>query len=166
MVGALAAFGPAIERRIDMATVNGRVFVNNASMGIYAEIVQSASYRDAKLRTAAAMLPRLKGPDATPFDLRHTGPDGEQRETADVILVSNNPYLLSSLEGSGTRERIDLGTLGVATLRIGGAADLDKFIALEAIGQPRRFDGWDEWTGPRFQVDSRSRCRSASTARR
>jgi len=154
VVGALDAFAEAIERRIDMATVNGRVFVNNASLGLYAEIVQSAEYRDAKLRTAAAMLPQLKGPDAEPFDLRHTGPDGEPRGTADVILVSNNPYLLSSLDGAGTRERIDLGTLGVATLQIGGSVDLDAFITLEAIGQPRRFHGWDEWTCPRFQVDS------------
>jgi diacylglycerol kinase family enzyme len=154
VVGALDAFGEAVERRIDMATVNGRVFVNNASLGLYAEIVQSAEYRDAKLKTAAAMLPQLKGPDAEPFDLRHAGPDGEPRATADVILVSNNPYLLVSLEGAGTRERIDRGTLGVATLHIGGAVDLDAFIALEAVGQARRFHGWDEWTSPRFQVDS------------
>jgi diacylglycerol kinase family enzyme len=154
VVGALDAFGEAVERRIDMATVNGRVFVNNASLGLYAEIVQSAEYRDAKLRTAAVMLPQMKGPDAKPFDLRHTGPDGGERETADVILVSNNPYVLTSLDGAGTRERIDRGTLGVATLRIGGAVDLDAFIALEAVGQARRFHGWDEWTCPRFQVDS------------
>src|SRR5262249_52486647 len=102
VAGALDAFGPAVERRIHLATGNGRIFVNNASLGLYAEIVQSAQYRDAKLRTAAAMLPRLKGPDAKPFDLRHTGPDGEPRDGADVILVSNNPYLLSSLDGAGT----------------------------------------------------------------
>jgi diacylglycerol kinase family enzyme len=154
VVGALDAFGPAVERRIDMATVNGRVFVNNASLGLYAEIVQSAEYREAKLRTAAAMLPRLKGPDAEPFDLRHTGPDGKPRDGADVILVSNNPYLLSSLDGGGTRERIDLGVLGVVAVRIEGAADLERFVALEALGQPARFSGWEEWATARFQVDS------------
>ena len=78
VVGALDAFGEAVERRIDLATVNGRVFVNNASMGVYAKIVQSPEYRDAKLKTAAAMLPDMLGPDAEPFDLRFTGPDGER----------------------------------------------------------------------------------------
>src|SRR4029079_13957037 len=48
VVGALDAFGPAVERRIDLAEVNGRVFVNNVSLGVYGEITQSEEYRDAK----------------------------------------------------------------------------------------------------------------------
>ena len=41
VVGALDAFTDGVERRIDLAVVNGRTFVNNASLGLYAEIVQS-----------------------------------------------------------------------------------------------------------------------------
>ena len=48
VVGALDAFHHGLERRVDLAQVNGRVFVNNASMGLYAKIVQSPAYRDAK----------------------------------------------------------------------------------------------------------------------
>ena len=70
VVGALDAFADAVERTIDLATVNGRVFVNNASLGLYAKIVQAPEYRDAKMRTAAAMLPDLLGPDAQPLDLQ------------------------------------------------------------------------------------------------
>src|SRR5262249_62136538 len=55
MVGALDAFTDAVERRIDLASVNGRVFVNNASLGAYAHIVHSDEYRDAKLATWARM---------------------------------------------------------------------------------------------------------------
>ena len=36
VVGALDAYGPAVERTIDLGDVNGRVFVNNVSMGLYA----------------------------------------------------------------------------------------------------------------------------------
>ena len=50
-------FAGGVAGTIDLAQVNGRVFVNNASLGLYAKIVQSPEYRDAKLRTAAAMLP-------------------------------------------------------------------------------------------------------------
>ena len=81
VVGALDAFSDAVERTIDLATVNGRVFVNNASLGLYAKIVQAPEYRDAKMRTAAAMLPDLLGPDAEPLDLRFAGPDGHAHET-------------------------------------------------------------------------------------
>jgi diacylglycerol kinase family enzyme len=154
VVGALDAFGEAVERTIDLATVNGRVFVNNASLGIYARIVQSPEYRDAKLRTAAAMLPDILGPAAEPFGLRYLGDDGQEHAEAQMILVSNNPYQLDDLDGRGTRERIDLGVVGVLAMRIASTADAEQFVALNAVGQVRRFHGWDEWTARRFQIDS------------
>ncbi len=62
VIGALDAFHHGSERRIDLAQVNGRVFVNNASIGFYGKVVQSPEYRDAKLRTVIEMLPDLLGP--------------------------------------------------------------------------------------------------------
>jgi diacylglycerol kinase family enzyme len=154
VVGALDAFGDAVERRIDLAAVNGRVFVNNASLGLYAKIVQAPEYRDAKLKTAADMLPGLLGPDATPFDLRFTGPDGTGYPTAHLILVSNDPYQLDHIGGRGTRPRLDTGELGVVAARITGPAQAHQFVALEAAGQIRRFEGWLEWNPARFEVGS------------
>jgi diacylglycerol kinase family enzyme len=130
------------------------VFVNNASLGLYAKIVQAPEYRDAKMRTAAALLPDLLGPDAEPLDLRYTGPDGTAHETAHMVLVSNNAYQLADFSGRGTRERIDRGLLGVATARIDGVRAAEQFVALNAAGQIRRFSGWHEWTTPRFRIDS------------
>jgi diacylglycerol kinase family enzyme len=143
-----------VERRVDLARVNGRVFVNNACMGLYAKIVQSAEYRDAKLKTAADMLPELLGPDAPPFDLEFADPDGQQYPTAHILLVSNNPYELVHLGGFGTRERIDLGTLGIVAARIAGPREAVAFVGLEAAGRIRSFRGWQEWDTPTFRVDS------------
>jgi diacylglycerol kinase family enzyme len=154
VVGALDAFHDGVERRVDLARVNGRVFVNNASMGLYAKIVQSEAYRDAKTKTAADMLPDMLGPDAEPFDLRFTGPDGSEVPSAHLILVSNDPYQLDHLGGRGTRERMDVGTLGVVATRIASAAEAVTFVGLEAAGKVRSFRGWLEWDTPRFTVDS------------
>jgi diacylglycerol kinase family enzyme len=154
VVGALDAFSDGIERVIDLAEVSGRVFVNNASMGVYARVVQSAEYRDAKVQTAADVLPDILGPDATPLDLRFTLPSGEEADTAQLILVSNNAYELHRLRGAGTRERVDAGVLGVASVRVRGAVDVEKLVALEAVGQLRRFTGWKEWTTTDFEVRS------------
>ena len=154
VVGALDAFYHGVERRIDLARVNGRIFVNNASMGLYAKIVQSQAYRDAKLKTAADMLPDMIGPDALPFDLRFIGPDGTERPTAHLLMVSNNPYQLDHLGSQGTRLRMDLGTLGVVAARIAGPAEAVQFVALEAAGRIRSFSGWLEWDTPEFRVDS------------
>jgi diacylglycerol kinase family enzyme len=154
VLGALDAFAGGVERRIDLATVNGRTFVNNASLGLYAEVVQSPDYRDAKLKTAASILPDLLGPDAAQLDLRYTGPNGEAHRTAHLILVSNNPYQLDHPGGRGTRARIDRGVLGIVAVVIADAADARKFAALEAAGQVRRFPGWAEWSAPRFEIGS------------
>ena len=154
VAGALDAFTDGVERRIDLAAVNGRTFVNNVSLGLYAEIVQSPGYRDAKVRTATSILPDLLGPDATPLDLRYTGPDGQPHPTAQLILVSNDPYQLDYPGGQGTRARIDAGVLGIVTVTIAGADAARKFAALEAAGQVRRFPGWVEWRASRFEVRS------------
>ncbi len=154
VVGALDAFGEAIEHRIDLATVGDRVFVNNVSLGVYAKIVQSPEYRDAKRQTTAKMLPELLGPDAAPFDLRFTSPDGVAHGGAQIVLVSNNPYTFSALGGFGTRARIDGGELGVSTAEVHGGGEAAEAAAAIMAGRPDRFRGWSEWAAPEFVVDS------------
>lgn len=119
-IRALSAFGRAIELRVDLAAVNGRVFVNNASMGLYAMVVQSDDYRAAKLATAAAVLPDLVGGE--PFDLLFTGPSGEGYDGADVLLVSNNPYAVTTFAGLAARPRLDVGELGIVAVRARSSA--------------------------------------------
>jgi len=154
VAAALAAYGDAVERRIDLATIGDRVFVNNASMGVYATVVQSDAYRNAKLATTASLLPDLLGPTAPPFDLRFHGPGGENGISADMVLVSNDVYRLESMSGFGTRARIDDGVLGVVTVAVDRARDLPALISAEATGRIRRFSGYREWTTPEFVVDS------------
>ncbi|HEV7937600.1 MAG TPA: diacylglycerol kinase family protein [Solirubrobacteraceae bacterium] len=154
VVGALDAFTDGVERRIDLARVNDRVFVNNASLGVYAKVVQSEAYRDAKLETWTDMLPDLLGPDAEAIDLEFTAPDGTGCKDASLVLVSNNPYELMHLSGAGTRERIDRGLLGIVVARVRGT-DVSKLVALELVGQAARYPGLMSWSAREFEVRSR-----------
>jgi diacylglycerol kinase family enzyme len=156
VIGALDAFTDGVERRIDLARVNDHVFVNNASLGVYAEVVQSDAYRDAKLETWTKMLPELLGPGAPPIDLEFEGPDGTELSDAPLVLVSNNPYQLTSLAGAGTRARLDTGRLGLVAARITGASDIAEFVMFETVGQAQRFHGLLEWSEVRFEVRSSS----------
>ncbi len=61
VVGALDAFVYGGEKRVDLGEVNGRTFVNNVSLGLYAESVQQEGYRDAKIRTILATAPSVLG---------------------------------------------------------------------------------------------------------
>jgi diacylglycerol kinase family enzyme len=154
VTGALDAYADQIEQRVDLAFVSGHPFVNNCSLGLYAKVVQSPQYRDAKMRTAVDMLPDLIGPDAPPMDLRYQGPDGTAMTTAHLILVSNDPYQLARPGGRGTRERLDLGVLGVVAVRVTSADEMRRFTAAELTGRLQRFAGWQEWTVEEFEVDS------------
>ena len=157
VVGALDAFVDGGERRVDLAEVNGRVFVNNVSLGLYAEAVQRAGYRDAKLRTLLDTVPDVLGPDGTGLDLRWTGPGGHEHHSGAAILVSNNRYRLGRAVGSGTRPRIDDGLLGITVVGAptgrgdGGACRSDR----GGSGPPR----------PSRSIPT-TPCPPASTARR
>ncbi len=118
VVGALDAFVSGGERRVDLATVNGRVFVNNVSIGLYANAVQRPAYRDAKLRTLMAMAPEELGAEHDGTALRWRGPDGEEGRDAVALLISNNSYRLGMGLGSGTRPRLDQGVLGVTSATV------------------------------------------------
>ena len=153
VVGALDAFLGGVERRVDLARVNGRVFVNNASMGLYAKIVQSDSYRDAKLKTAADMLPDFLGPDAAPFDLRFAGPGG----TCTLRRTSSwSPTTPTSWTTSPAGGPVSVWTWGPSDFspRIAGPKEALSFVALEAAGKVRKFPGWLEWESPSFRVAS------------
>jgi diacylglycerol kinase family enzyme len=154
VVGALDAYTDGVERTIDLARVNDRIFVNNASLGVYAKVVQSDAYRDAKLQTWTNMLPDLLGPDCDPIDLRFTTPDGDVCDDAPLVLVSNNPYQLTHMAGAGTRDRLDTGTLGVVAARVKSPSDVSKLVALELVGQAGRFPGLMSWSSDEFEVHS------------
>ena len=154
VVGALDAFGEAVERRIDLGLVGERVFVNNATVGLYAKIVQSPAYRAHKVGTALELLPAMLGPDATPFDLRFTGPDGTEHSSAHLILVSNDRYQLGSGEGFGSRRSIDGGNLGIVAATFRSSAELARLLESGASGRNWRPPGWVEWADASFQLDS------------
>jgi len=103
-LGALAAFGGR-ERRLDAARVNGRLFLNNVSLGLYADLVHRREHHRRRGETLAGLraLGRLaSGP-------LHARVDG-RAVSARVLLVANNAYDLS-LFTVGERERLDEGRL-------------------------------------------------------
>ncbi|MBL7258596.1 diacylglycerol/lipid kinase family protein [Paractinoplanes lichenicola] len=115
VTGALDAFTDGVERLVDLGLVNDHVFVNNASLGVYAEVVRSKGYRRAKLQTWGRLLPDLLGPAAAPPDLAFDSPDGRTFSGLSLVLVSNNPYDLSRAGRAGGRPRLDTGRLGIVT---------------------------------------------------
>jgi diacylglycerol kinase family enzyme len=116
LVGSLDAFTTGVERRIDVAEVNGRIFLNNVSLGIYGDAVRQPGYRDAKARTLLATAAQVLGPSAPAADLQLVDDRGRTYRSPAVALVSNNPYSLDPARAAGTRPTLDSGQLGILVL--------------------------------------------------
>jgi diacylglycerol kinase family enzyme len=106
-IGALDAFVHREECRIDVGRANGRLFLNNVSLGVYARLVHRREHHRrrsnafARLRAFAILTQHREALgitiDSQPIDAR-------------VVLVANNAYKLELLS-IGERERLDGGRL-------------------------------------------------------
>lgn len=109
----------AVELCVDLGDVMGRTFVNNASFGAYATVVQRPEYRDGKVRTTLDLLPDLlSGVVGTRLTLHA---DGVVVDRPQAILVSDNPYGMGDVAGMGRRARLDTGRLGVVAVTVDSA---------------------------------------------
>ena len=115
----LKALSDGVELRVDLGMINGQVFVNNASFGAYAEVVETPAYRDDKLNTTLKLLPDLlQGHRGARLSARA---DGEEIRSPQALLVANNPYGTGDVAGLSRRARLDRGILGVAGVKIRSA---------------------------------------------
>jgi len=86
----LGALADGVELRVDLGLINGQPFVNNASFGAYAEIVQTPAYRGDKVGTTLEVLPDLlQGQRGARLAAQV---DGTRIEAPQALLVANNPY--------------------------------------------------------------------------
>jgi diacylglycerol kinase family enzyme len=135
-------------REVDVGEANGRVFLNNCSIGLYPQMVKGREvlrHRSgegkwlAMLRAAYDVLRR--------FPLVHVTLRVGEREAAfaaPFVFVGNNRYELSLL-ALGRRGRVDAGELGVYFSRSRGRLGLLRLALLGLLGrleQDRDFDAF------------------------
>jgi diacylglycerol kinase family enzyme len=146
VLGALDAFTDGIERLIDVADVNGRLFLNNVSLGIYGDAVRSPAYRDAKMRTLLETAEKVLGPSAEVPALSLVDDVGREHQHLALVLVSNNPYTLDRPLTPGARPALDSGRLGIIVLDAPGAAPHLPGESPHPPGQA--------WSAPRLEVSA------------
>jgi diacylglycerol kinase family enzyme len=106
-IAALDAFTEGRERRVDVGRVNGSPFLNNVSLGLYAQLVhRRESHRRRREALARLRALVLLARNRSMLGLKV---DGEPVETH-VALVANNDYQLD-LFSLGERARLDEGLL-------------------------------------------------------
>ncbi|SHH35321.1 Diacylglycerol kinase family enzyme [Streptomyces sp. 3214.6] len=142
----LDALTDGVEVRIDLGFAGRHPFVNNASFGAYAAIVQSPAYREDEISTSLDLLPdlltRQQGPRLTARAGNNTLTDPQ------AVLVGNNPYRTDDPFRFGRRERLDSAPLGVLGARVDSAAEA---AALLLDPEP---DGLTILTAPEVVIDA------------
>lgn len=134
-LGALDAFADdADERRIDVGRAGDRVFLNNLSIGLYADLVHDREQRRRRDEAFARLKAlRLLATGSDPVALTIDGAPF----AAHLILVANNSYTPLQTFALGERDRLDAGTLSL-------------YVAAGML--PRH---WDERRTERIVVDAR-----------
>jgi diacylglycerol kinase family enzyme len=115
----LGALSDGVDLRVDLGMIGGRTFVNNASFGAYAEVVQTPAYRGDKVGTTLDTLPDLlQGHRGTRLSALA---DDMTIDAPQALLVASNPYGTGDIAGLGRRVRLDRGVLGVVAVTVGSA---------------------------------------------
>jgi diacylglycerol kinase family enzyme len=115
----LDALRDGVELRVDLGVIGDRPFVNNASFGAYAAVVQSPAYRNDKRGTTLDLLPGLLAGHQGPRLVARAG--SVTVEGPQAVLVSNNVYGMGDIAGLGRRARMDRGILGVFAVTVTSA---------------------------------------------
>jgi diacylglycerol kinase family enzyme len=142
------------ERRVDVGCINGRLFINNVSLGVYAQMLGDPDYRQDKLRVAQTKLQAAFSNPELRRALRITPPEEAPLEGLVAMVVSNNPYEFARWDRLGRRYRLDTGMLQVSVLDASVLEEFKRLLAgttlLGATAQVR--PPLRHWTSERLEM--------------
>ena len=131
---AIDAIYAGCERRVDVGMLNGRPFINNVSLGVYADMLGDPGYRQDKLGVAQAKLQAAISDPKLRRMLRVTLPTEAPLESVLAMVISNNLYEFARWKWLGQRLRLDSGMLQVSVLDVSTLDELERLIAGTLLG--------------------------------
>jgi diacylglycerol kinase family enzyme len=152
-----AAFDGLEERLVDAGAVNGRPFLNNVSLGIYAALVHDPSRRTKnRLIALARIVQAALGRSRTPLDLSFAADGEREHHRALLLLVANNDYgATGRLSELGVRARLDEGRLYAYVIEAAARRTLVALLWRAALGRVADADGTAEYASPGFRIESK-----------
>ena len=145
---------------VDAAEVNGRIFINNSSLGLYPRIVSNRQQQQERLgrgKWPAFLWATLHAFRRFPFiDLRLTV-EGKQltRRTA-FLFVGNNEYRIAGFN-LGARECVDRGTLGLYLTHRTGRFGLFRLGLHALLGRVDQAEDFEAFCVKEARIESRRR---------
>jgi diacylglycerol kinase family enzyme len=155
---ALAGFH-GVERLVDIADINGRVFLNNASFGLYADIVDTPGYREHKMRVSQNILRAIVSGTKELYDLHFKHGSLRVRKAVQVF-VGVNSYDTFDLFELGHREKLNGGMLqitAVTRLNDSTVSELLRAVSIDQLGKHEKLKDVFQWVGKSFRITNYSR---------
>jgi diacylglycerol kinase family enzyme len=149
---ALDALYAGHERRVDIGLLNGRPFINNVSLGVYAEMIADPGYRQDKLHVAQTKLQALFSAPGPRRALRITPPEEAPLESVVAVVISNNPYEFARWDRLGQRHRLDTGALQISVLDTSTLDELERLIAGTLRGAIEFRPALRHWTSEHLEM--------------
>ena len=153
---------------VDVGEVNGRCFVNNSSIGIYARLVseRQAQQRGGRTKWIAHGVAAVRVWSRYYRRLRVTlrGEGVDRTARTPFVFVGNNEYQLSGLELGG-RRRLDAGALHVCMAPGMSRSGVARMIVAAVFGRIHTIDGFESFSATEFTLDA-GRRRLRGLARR
>ena len=153
-------------RQVDVGEVNGKIFVNNSSLGLYPSMVRGRDHEQrlgrskwmAFLWAVFAVVRRYPL-----LGVRLSSGDGRQitRRTP-VVFIGNNQYEIKGFE-IGTRVSLDRGELAVYVAHHNGRAALIRMGIEAVLGWLRRGTDFDFMSAKELQIETARRKIQVST---
>ena len=144
-------------RAVDVGEVNGRVFVNNASIGLYPEMVEEREKRQQRgwrknLATVWASAVALRRFRMLRIRLAAAGDSG--RWTTPFVFIGNNEYTMS-LFALGKRPCLDKGALSLYTANVSRRFSLIRLAVMALLGRLEQARDFEQRCVPEAWLESR-----------
>jgi diacylglycerol kinase family enzyme len=146
--------------RVDVGEVNGRIFLNNSSLGLYPDIVRDREKQQRRLgrgKWPAAVWAALAALRRYPFLSMRLDVNGERlaRRTP-FVFIGNNAYTMQGL-AIGERARLDEGVLSLYVAQRPTRLGLLRFAIDALLGRLGETRDFDVLTAPGFDIDTHRR---------
>jgi len=144
-------------KAIDVGEVNGRTFVNNASLGLYPGMVRTRDKlqrrfgRSKRMAMAWALLAAVKRSPLLTLELETE--HGVQPCRAPFVFIGNNEYGMSGFD-IGTRERLDGGQLSIYTTHRCSFAGLAGLALRGMVGRLHQAEDFSATNARRLRVET------------
>jgi diacylglycerol kinase family enzyme len=145
-------------REVDVGEVNGRVFINNSSLGLYPEIVRERELQQFTLgkskwrALASATLRATQRPHG--IAVRIDDGEEEQLRRTPFVFIGNNPYTMEGFS-IGARESLQEGQLALYMARRRGRLALARLALRALLKRLDQAEDFEMVTGDAFVIDTR-----------